>query len=190
MDVTRPAATSGERDRAVERLARTAGRRGYAIAVDLVGDAAEAEDAVQEALARACAGWGRLRDPEALEGWFFKVLTNVCMRTLRRRRYARALGWLGRGRPVRVPGDADEATKEFDVADDAPAPDDELARARDVATTMKALDVLPPMQRTAVVLRYGHDLSVEQVAAAMGIGAGTVKTHLVRALRRLREQTT
>src|SRR5256885_13889139 len=58
------------RDDELGVLVRTAGRRGYRIALDLLGSPAEAEDAVQEALTRACAA--ELRDPEALAGWFFR----------------------------------------------------------------------------------------------------------------------
>src|SRR5262245_16873109 len=80
-------------------LVEHAGRRGFAIAADLLGDRAEAEDAVQEALVRTMNGLHRLRDPRALEGWFFTVLTNLCIRALRRRRvvgaFARLVGARG-----------------------------------------------------------------------------------------------
>jgi RNA polymerase sigma factor (sigma-70 family) len=51
-----------------------------------------------------------------------------------------------------------------------------------------ALDVLPAMQKAAVVLRYGHGLAVDEIARLMEIGSETVKTHLKRALVRLRAE--
>jgi RNA polymerase sigma-70 factor (ECF subfamily) len=194
MDAIVPAsgiAMSGDetRDRALERLAAACARRGHAIAVDLLGDRAEAEDAVQESLARACERWGALRDPAALEGWFYRVLTNLCMRQLRRRR---VLGGIRRllygGRTVRQDGDGDDAGDgpKVDVVDDVPAADDALARAGDVRRTLAALDALPVGQRTALVLRYGHELGVPEIASAMHVSEATVKTHLVRGLARLR----
>src|SRR6187402_2951082 len=78
-------ATPG-RDEAVAALAEQVASRGFAIAFDLLRDSAEAEDAVQEALARAWTRYGQLRDPDALPAWFHRVLVNHCMRTLRRRR--------------------------------------------------------------------------------------------------------
>src|SRR5687767_10993955 len=78
---------TGERDQAIARLSASCGMRAYRIARDLLGDPQEAEDAVQESLARAFSGFERLRDISALEGWFYRVLTNHCMRTLRRRRW-------------------------------------------------------------------------------------------------------
>jgi RNA polymerase sigma-70 factor, ECF subfamily len=159
------------REQALAALAKRAGRRGYAVAADLLGGRAEAEDAVQEALARACAGYGKLREPQALEAWFMRVLTHICLRTLRRRRFInRVKGWLGME----------------DVIDIAPLADEKLAAARAAATTMAAVDELPDMQRAALLLRYGHDRSVAEVAELLGIGEGTVKTHLVRALAALR----
>ena len=49
------------------------------------------------------------------------------------------------------------------------------------------LDDLSPQQRTALVLRYGHDLPVPEIAAMLGVELATAKTHLVRGLARLRD---
>lgn len=155
-----------DRDAAVRLLVQCAGRRGYAIAVDLLGDRAAAEDAVQDALVRALAGVHRLREPGALEGWFFRVLANTCIGVLRRRRVARAFAQLvGKG--------------------EAQAP---AAPSGDHARLLRELDTLPAMQKAALVLRYGHELSVEEVAEILDVGTETVKTHLKRARARMRVQ--
>jgi RNA polymerase sigma-70 factor, ECF subfamily len=155
-----------ERDLLLGRLASAAGRRGYAIARDLLRDPDEAEDAVQEALARACASLDRLRDPAAAEAWFCRIVTNVCLRTLRRRRLRRVLFGDGTGpEPV------------------APAPD---ASRGDVARLMQALDRLPGKQKAALVLRFGHELSIPEVAGLLGVKPATAKTHVERGLQRLR----
>jgi RNA polymerase sigma-70 factor, ECF subfamily len=179
---------AGARDRALERLAGAAARRGFRIARDLLRDPAEAEDLVQEALARACREYGALRDPAALEGWFHRVLVNLCMRTLRRRRLGRAIRALwGGGEAAPGPrGDEAGAPPPREPADASPPADEAVAQAASVARLFDGVDALPPMQRAAVVLRYGHDLGVGEIAAALGIGPGTVKTHLVRGLDRLR----
>jgi RNA polymerase sigma-70 factor (ECF subfamily) len=160
------------RDEAIARLAVASAARGYRIAFDLLGDAAEAEDAVQEALARACDRFDRLRDPAALEGWFLRILTNQCLRALRRRRLFRMWTELW-------------ARREEDE-DALPGPDVQVAAALGSARLLRAVERLPPMQRTAVVLRYGHDLAVEEIGRLVGVSTGTVKTHLVRGLRALR----
>ena len=162
-----------DRERLLAELATSAAPRGLRIALDLLGDRAGAEDAVQEALARACESCDRLREPGAASGWFFRILTNVCLRALRRRKLKRL--FLGRRSPT------EEASKPDDRADRT------LARQSDVAGMLGALDKLPVKQRTALLLRYGHDLPVAEIADMLDVKPATVKTHLVRGLRRLRK---
>jgi RNA polymerase sigma-70 factor (ECF subfamily) len=175
-------AAAARRERALTQLATATAPRGYRIAFDLLRDRAEAEDAVQEALARACEAADRLREPDAIEGWFYRVLTNVCLRQLRRRRVRR---WLGVGR--RGPGNAlpDEAPDLDDGERDAPA-DQALAERQEIAHLLDQLDALPAQQRVALVLRYGHDRSIAEIADMLDVKPATIKTHLVRGLRRLR----
>lgn len=162
-----------EREQALAAVARRCARRGYSIAYRLLRDRAEAEDTVQEALARACESWGRLRDPAAMDAWFHRVLTNLCLRALRRRRL---FGWWQRAN-----GD-DQAA----VAADLPAVAMPALAGLDAGRLLAAVDRLPPMQRSVVVLRYGEDMSLGDIAAALGIGPETAKTHLARGLDRLR----
>ena len=166
--VTSVAINELDRDSAVRRLVDQAGRRGFAIAFDLLGDRAEAEDAVQDALVRTLAGLHRLRDPGALEGWFFRILTNACIRVLRRRRVANAFARL-----VGLRAEPTSLSPEV---------------GRDHARLLAELDTLPAMQKAALVLRYGHDLGVAEIARIMNVGTETVKTHLKRARIRLRIQ--
>ena len=156
-----------DRDTAVRRLVDEASRGGFAIAFDLLGDRAQAEDAVQDALEKTLSGYHRLRDPQALHAWFYRVLTNACIGMLRRRRVATAFARLlgARGEPAAPP-----------------------AADPDHVRLLGALDALPAMQKAAVVLRYGHDLAVEEIAHLLEVGSETVKTHLKRALARLRAQ--
>lgn len=170
---------AAERDAALRRLVDRAGGRGFAIAFDLLRDRAEAEDAVQESLARACAGYRELRDPDGLAAWFHRVLVNHCMRTLRRRRlFALFL--------PRREADPPEDVPELDLPSSAPAADDALALATDSRRLCAEVDRLPTMQRVAVVLRYAHDLSIDDIAAALDVAPETARTHLKRALARLR----
>ena len=174
-------AVSGKRDKTAMRelllaeLATEAAPRGFRIARDLLGSRDEAEDAVQEALARACEQCHRIREPKAMRGWFYRVLTNLCMRSLRRRRLRRLL--FGAAQP------------EDDIRPAAAqqlGPDRQLSHTREVAQLIRALDVLPTKQRAVLLLRYGHELPVADIADMLGVRPATVKTHLVRGLRRLR----
>jgi RNA polymerase sigma-70 factor (ECF subfamily) len=181
-DVRSTDAAAARREHVLTRLATATAPRGYRVAFDLLRDRAEAEDAVQEALARACEAADRLREPDAIEGWFYRVLTNVCLRMLRRRRVRR---WLGMGRRPAdaAPGLADDPP---DLDPDASPADQALAERQEIAHLLDQLDALPAQQRVALVLRYGHDRSIAEIAELLAVKPATIKTHLVRGLRRLR----
>jgi RNA polymerase sigma-70 factor (ECF subfamily) len=71
----------------------------------------------------------------------------------------------------------------------APAepPEDALAGREELGALFRHLDQLSAQQRTALVLRYGHDHSVGEIAELLGVELATAKTHLVRGLARLRD---
>lgn len=184
------ASRADARGRLLSELAGAPARRGYGVAYDLLGNRAEAEEAVQEALARACESIRDLRDPAAAPAWFLRIVTTMCLRTLRRRRLRRALlGWL--------PGKDDADAKPVDTgtediaermhASPGPAPREALVEREKLGALFGRLDELSAQQRTALVLRYGHDLPVGEVAALLGVELATAKTHLVRGLARLRD---
>jgi RNA polymerase sigma-70 factor (ECF subfamily) len=66
-------------------------------------------------------------------------------------------------------------------------PDAALANREQLGALMGRLEALSVQQRTALVLRYGHDLPVATIADMLGVELATAKTHLVRGLARLRE---
>ena len=124
----------------------------------ITGSRAAAEDALQDALVKA---WHR-RDQEfeSLTAWITVVATNQARSGWRRRQAEqRALDKVG-GRAATTSVDA------------APEPDDAL---------QAALRALPERERQVAVLHYVLDQSVAQVAAALGVADGTVKTLLSRA---------
>ena len=132
-------------------------------AVALVcGDGEVAADAVQEAFVRAHVRWRRLRHYDDPVGWIRRVALNLVHDEHRRaRRKRRAIDRLA-AEPAAV--DAEPET-------------DTLARL---------LETSPRQQRTAVALYYVEELSVAEVAVAMGLAEGSVKSHLHDARRRLR----
>jgi RNA polymerase sigma-70 factor (ECF subfamily) len=179
------------RSRLLSELAAGPARRGYAVAYDLLGNRAEAEEAVQEALARACENIADLRDPVAAPAWFLRIVTTMCLRTLRRRRLKRSLfGWLDR-KPEDTASPTEQTGAELaplvHATEAVRAPNDSLSDRERLGALLSSLDDLPAKQRAALVLRYGHDLSVPEVAQMLGVEQATAKTHLVRGLARLRD---
>ena len=126
----------------------------------LTGDAHLAEDLVQTALFKAAKGWHRIQgDPEPY---------------VRRILYTQNVSWWRQRRHVR-----EHHLGGYDAA--ATAADTDLRLSLE-----EALGRLTVKQRTVLVLRYFEDLTEVQVAAALGISAGTVKSTTRQALGRLR----
>jgi RNA polymerase sigma-70 factor (sigma-E family) len=134
----------------------------YRTAYLILGDAAEAEDLVQTALAKTYAAWPKVRDVAAAPGYARTVLVNTATSWFRKR------SWRNERPTETLP----DLAHEHDPSD-RPA-------------LMNALAVLPPRQRAVIVLRYYEDLSVAQVATALDIAEGTVKSQTSDALARLR----
>jgi RNA polymerase sigma factor (sigma-70 family) len=125
----------------------------------LTGNSLQAEDIAVEALGRAFAHWERVRQMAHPRAWVMRVTTNLVIGQARKRKV-----------PV-VP-----ALSQPDLADVV------ALRLALLATMLK----LPRRQREAVALRYLVDLPEVEVAAAMGVTAGSVKKHLSRGLTTMR----
>jgi RNA polymerase sigma-70 factor, ECF subfamily len=128
------------------------------------GSRAGAEDAVQEALARAWERSERGERIESLPAWVTRVAMNLSKSRLRRVR-AEARG------KERLPGGAKVETSADDRLD-----------------VVRALAALPRRQRETTVLRYYLGLDVAEIAAALEVSEGTVKTSLHRARLALAEE--
>jgi RNA polymerase sigma-70 factor (sigma-E family) len=134
-----------------------------------VGDRPRAEDATQEAFARAYRKWGSVSRMDRPVGW----VVVVAMNQLRR--------WANRvDRPERA------HLESLDVRAAADVTSDPSEAVVDGATLQAALDRLAPRQRATVVLRFLCDLPTEDVARALGCSTGTVKSALHTALSRMR----
>lgn len=138
----------------------------YRYATLILGDRFEAEDATHDAAVTAWRRFGDLRDPNRFEAWFGRILVNACRDRLRRR-----------GRTAHVT--LDERIAERGSSD----PTEPVARRHELAAALGNLSI---DHREVVVLRFYADLTVDQIAARTGVGAGTVKSRLHYALRHLR----
>jgi RNA polymerase sigma-70 factor (ECF subfamily) len=140
----------------------------YRVAAAIVGTD-EARDVTQDALVAAWRGYARLRDRASVRPWLHAILVNHCRNSLRTRNR--------RPRQIRI--DANDLDRLGAVGDSstAGAERDRLDRA---------FESLTPDQRTILALRYTLDLSIPQVAATLGIPAGTVKSRVHGAVERLR----
>jgi RNA polymerase sigma-70 factor, ECF subfamily len=154
-------AKDGDHD-AYEQLLRAALLPATRLAYAMLQDRSEAEDVFQEAALRA---WQRLRNLHSgsrFEPWFIGIVANQCRETRRGR-------WW---RVVRLPDLSVASVDEGGWLDG-----EDLRRA---------VSALPDDQRSAILLHFHLDLPINDVALALGISPGGVKTRINRALKRLR----
>lgn len=133
----------------------------------LLRDNEGAREAVQESWTQILGSICRLRDDAAFPAWAYRIVSRRCARQI------------GRIQDERRRAEAIEA-----------APPDEARMAPsslDVAAVRAAIRTLPPGQQAAIALFYLEDMSVAEVAVALDVPAGTVKTRLMHARRKLRD---
>jgi RNA polymerase sigma-70 factor (ECF subfamily) len=157
-------AREGDRN-AFAELVDLEGRETVRLCMGILRNQTDAEDAAQEAFVRAWRQMSSLRDPDMWSPWFRRLTVSAAIDYHRRRRNGHL-----------VPLDDQEPP---------PLPDGQhAAAARDEMRRLIAC--LEPRDQALLVLRYGHDLELNQVAQALGVPVGTAKSRLHRALARLR----
>lgn len=129
-----------------------------------------AHDIAQEIWLRVLRGIGRLRDPTKLRAWLFGIAHRTWIDTLRKK-YAV------------VVADLDEADR-HEIPD--PMAAEELEQ--ELIAMERELSRLPPIEREALTLFYLRELSLHEIAQALDIPIGTVKSRLHRARRMLRRE--
>jgi RNA polymerase sigma-70 factor (ECF subfamily) len=151
-----------------EEVARDHGRFLYTVAYRLAGNDSDAADLVQEALIRVRRGLETYQ-PGSLEGWLARIVTNVFLDEVRRKRR----------RPTEAfPEDPDWVLPPAPAADEATEGLSEEIQA--------ALAALPEDFRVPVVLCDVADQSYEQISQSLGVPVGTVRSRLHRGRRLLR----
>ena len=162
------AARTGDRH-AWERLVARWQPRLLRHAWRLTGHPDLARDMVQEAWVEILRGLRRLDDVAAFPAWAFRIVTRRCARALRGRHFERT--HLVEIEPEAVmPGEQDAAGE----------------RAAELAIVRAEMQALPAPQRAALSLFYLEDLSVAEIAVALDVPPGTVKTRLMHARRKIR----
>ena len=134
----------------------------------LLRDQEGAKDAVQESWAEMLRGFSRLRDDGAFAAWAYRIVSRRC---------ARQIGRIQGQRRLAEEATVAAASGERSTAEPA---------FMDVDAVRRAIKTLPPEQQAAIALFYLEEMSVAEVAVALDVPAGTVKTRLMHARRKLR----
>ena len=148
---------------AFTKMAEEYGARLYTVALRLLGNRADAEDAVQRTLLKSFAARESYSPAWAISTWLYRILTNVCVDELRRRRPATDVSTV----PVSTPSPAGAISARVDVG--------------------RALQSVPREARVLLALHYVDGLSHRELATIRGISVNTVKSQLARGKVILRE---
>jgi RNA polymerase sigma-70 factor (ECF subfamily) len=156
-------------ERAFRALMPRYAARAAGLARRICGNAADAEEIVQEAFLRVWVHAPRWR-PEALfRTWFYRIVFNLALNKKRRAPFS----------PIEDAGDPADPARGADVAME------ERDRDRAIAS---AIGELPARQRSAIALTYGDGMSNTEAAEVLGTSVSAIETLLVRARRTLREK--
>jgi RNA polymerase sigma-70 factor (ECF subfamily) len=155
---------SGDADAYADLVERYGGRV-YNVALRITHDADAAHDCAQDAFIRAYRALHQYDPAYPFGPWLFRITTNASLNFVQR----------GRGREITV----DELPE--DPAPLEAGPELTAVRKEAVQEVLDAMAQLPPAYRAALTLRHMQQLSYQEVADALGIPLGTVKTHLHRA---------
>jgi RNA polymerase sigma-70 factor (sigma-E family) len=161
-----PADLSIDADRAVTELYATHYRSLVRLAALLVRDIGTAEEVVQDSFVAMHGGWCRLRDSEKALSYLRQAVVNRSRSVLRHRVV------VDRNAPKPAP--------------DMPSAEHGAFALLERTAVIAALRTLPARQREALVLRFYGDMSEAQIATAMQISKGAVKSHTARAMATLR----
>ena len=162
---------------AFEKLVTEYEKAVYAIAQRMTGNPEDAADMTQETFIKAYNSLGSFRGDSKFSVWLYRIANNVCLDFLRSRSRKPTVS-------LSVEDDEGEETQ-LDVADESQSPELLLERGLTRDAVRRGLDTLPPDYKQILLLREIQGLSYEEIASALGIDLGTVKSRIFRARKKL-----
>lgn len=175
VEIDRLIVTHGAGDPAVlEAMLAAYSASVYRLALSILHDPADAQDAAQETFLRAAAALHRYQVGTNFKAWLLKIAVNNCRMALRKRAARQSLHLLW------------ETLTRFTPAQ--PGPEAQLVQAETRTELWDLVDTLDEKHRLVVVLRLAHQLTVSEISQALGLTEKTVYTRLYAAFAHLRGQ--
>lgn len=154
--------------------------RAYTYAFRLTRNSETAADVVAEAFLRIHNALPNFKGQSSFKTWLYRILTN-CFLDLRKREKARPHGSLD------VMTATEEGEMGLQIEDPAPDPEERAGMSARAEAMRAALATMPEYQRAMIVMYHAEDMSYEEMAAALDLPVGTVKSRLNRARINLRD---
>ncbi|MBE0712513.1 MAG: sigma-70 family RNA polymerase sigma factor [Candidatus Aminicenantes bacterium] len=153
----------------------------YYLALDMVGNAVDAEDISQEVFLKVFRSFATFREGAKLSSWLYRVTYNASIDHLRRKKFV--------PEPV---GDEILESRSLDGAglphggavDPAAAAESSQLQAQ----IARALEKVSPQEKAVFLLRHYDDLMLKDIASSLGLSIGSVKSYLFRAVRKLQKE--
>ena len=162
---------------AFEKLVTEYEKAVYAIAQRMTGNSEDAADMTQETFIKAYNSLSSFRGDSKFSVWLYRIANNVCLDFLRSK---------NRRPTVSLSAEDDDGEEtQLDIADESQSPELLLESSLTRDAVRRGLDSLPPDYKQILLLREIQGLSYEEIAAALGIESGTVKSRIFRARKRL-----
>ena len=162
---------------AFETLVKEYEKNVYNLALRMTGNSEDAADMSQEAFIKAYNSLSSFRGDSKFSVWLYRIVSNVCLDYLRSRT---------RKPTVSLSTENDDGEEvELDIADESQSPELLLDRSLTRDAVRRGLAALPPDHREILLLREIQGLSYEEIAAALDLEAGTVKSRIFRARKKL-----
>ena len=156
----------------------------FGLCYRFLGEYEDASDCAQETFVKVYRSLKGFGFRSAFSTWLYRITVNVCKNRLTSKQYRVSR------RMVRLddPGDPASGIYPVEISDESLSPAEEGERRERQVLIQKAIDSLPPEQKTVVVLRDIEGFSYAEIAGITGANLGTVKSKLARARARLSEK--
>ena len=150
--------------------------RGFSLALRILRNREDAEEALQDAFVRAYNGLAKFEGASSFGTWFYRILYNVCMTSLGNRKADAIYEDAGEGGPP-DPGTEPELPGDYSGLE-----------MRDLVSCVEAVvSRLPAKYASIISMFYVQELTYAEIGVVTGLPAGTVKTHLFRARLQLQK---
>ena len=165
---------SGGDPAAFNRLMAQHEKKMYAIALRMFGNREDAQDCLQEAMLRVYRAIGGFKGQSSFSTWLYRITMNTCLDELRRKKNKQSTS-------------LDNLLEQgWSPSDDEGTPEKHAVRSELRRELNKAIQELPEDMRSAVVLRDIQGFSYDEIAGALGVNVGTIKSRISRAREKLR----
>lgn len=159
---------------AFEELIRQYEKKVYTLCFRMCGNSEDAEEAAQDAFLALWRGIDRFRQESSLSTWIYRLATNACIDTLRRRKKQSGCVSL------------DDEELFVDAVDTSPQPQETVEHRETQKLLQEGLSALPEEYRKVLILREIEGLSYTEIAESASIELGTVKSRISRGQSLLR----